>query len=182
MRSTQSQIKHRVLIPNNVVIKLGTKLSSRVLSCAVSSFFGYNTFGFFPPFALPDFFLASTFLCLISSHVPVSLFFLAPILNLSSSLPFLIFLAPTFLGLIPSHAPFSLVLWFLFTFFLPLYAFFFSLFSFLSLFPLFSSLFLFLGSWTFFWLGARLPKYKEFAGLVTSVTMNLYIQIFNDTL
>ena len=49
MRSTQSQIKHRVLIPNNVVIKLGTKSSSRVLSCAVSSFFGYNTFGFFPP-------------------------------------------------------------------------------------------------------------------------------------
>ena len=113
-------------------------------------FFWLQYFWLLPSLCYSWFFLAPTFLCLISSHVPVSLLFLAPILYLSSSLPFLIFLAPTFLGLIPSHAPFSLVLWFLFTFFFP-YLLSSSLFFLFSPFFLFSlPSFFFFGSWTFF--------------------------------
>ena len=136
----------------SMMLKLGTKASSRLLSRPVSSLFWLQYFPWLPPSLFSSwFFWLQHFFVWFPLTPPFLFFFLAPILSLSFSFPFLflIFLALTFLSFVWCNwrplFSLSLIYFFLSS---PIC---FLLLSFLfSPFLLFSLPSLFFGSWIFF--------------------------------
>merc|ERR1711951_114880 len=97
--------------------------------CCFLSFFGYNTFGFFLPFAIPDFFGSNISLFDLLSRPRFSSFFGSNTLLVFRS-PFPDFFGSNISWFDPLSRPFFSCSLISLYFFLPIFAFFFSLFFF----------------------------------------------------